>query len=149
MRYSDHTWNEDTQYALCPASADDVIRLQDMDVPKPDNSVIGFPVYRVRADLTRVADGHLQCSWIWNTIARTSLYKLLAAVGITGATTYAHVKIYTDDRSGTTPSPEFKLYTAVMYAPNLTGDDGSMIVKSPYMLQSTRVIFNKLVEVVD
>jgi hypothetical protein len=129
------------------SSLSNLIPLKDLGLAAPDQ-VTYQPAssYTVRADMTRVGDGFIIATWIWDIISIDRMSQLLAYLN--GAD-YVNIYIRTDKRDGThaIAANAFKVFSAIMWKPLLFGQDGNAVVKSPYALQSVKLQFVNLVEI--
>jgi len=118
-----------------------------LDIPIPDQIVYSpHATTYIRADHTRIGDGYPTLTWTWDVLSRTGAYKLLSLLD--GAE-YANVRIRTDIRDGTNPNAAsaFRLFDAIMWKPQLSGQEGIMIARSHEAYQTFVLTFKKLVEV--
>lgn len=140
-------WCKDTAYAI-GQSQSTMLRLRMAKIPPPDQ-VIMNPTAKmyVRGDASRVGDGYRSCQWIWDVISGEKLYNLLDIAGLVSGDFYKLVYIDTDLRDGTTHIPKLTTYSAIMYRPVLSGNEGTPIARSPYTYQSVKITFNRLIEV--
>ena len=103
-------------------------------------------VYYGRADYSRVGDGFPQLTWVWDVLSRSTLAILLTLLD---GNDYADVVVRTDTRTGEDPNPlpSFTTFTAVMWKPLLSGEEGVMVARSNLAYQTVSVKFRKLVAV--
>lgn len=138
-------WYADSDFKIS-TDIDALISLRSIKVPPPD-TVVYRPraVYYVRADFSRVGDGFTSAEWIWDTI---SIARLSSILSVLNDEEWADVYIQTQKADGTyaTPKLEFGVFSAVMWKPILSGQDGIQIVGSPYTMQTVRIPFVNLVE---
>lgn len=120
--------------------------LKNLGIAAPDQVTYqAASSYYVRSDVSRVGDGYAIASWIWDVISIERLSKLLAYLN--GAD-YVELYIRTDIRDGTNAiaANAFRVFSAMMWKPLLSGQDGNAIVKSPYAMQSVKLQFINLIE---
>lgn len=120
--------------------------LRNLGIAAPDQVTYQpASVYTVRSDFSRVGDGFKAVNWIWDVISIENLSKLLKFLA---GQDYAAVYIRTDMRDGTIISPAnaFRVFSATMWKPLLSGQEGTPIVKSPYAMQTVKLQFVNLVE---
>lgn len=131
------------QIGLAPT---EMTTLKNLGVPPPDQ-VVYKPsgIYYVRSDFHRVGDGYASCEWTWDVISLARLYKL---VDFLDGEESANIYIVTDKRDATFPNPEasFGLFSAIMWKPVITGEEGVFVAKSPYAIQTVKVQFVYMVE---
>ena len=135
----------DGQYAI-GLTVDTMVPLLRLRVAVPDQVVYNSAaVHYVRGDGSRVGDGVSTLQWIWDTMSRNRLSKLLHYLG---NEEYAQVYIVTDRRQGLFPLPvsEFMTFRATMWRPIMSGEDGVGIATSLYTFQTVRLTFVNLVE---
>lgn len=132
-----------TAYSI-GVSHTNMMRLYDLSIPAPDQTVISYSRYYVRLDGTKVADGYMRCVWMWDVLSRASLSILMNAIGATESDTYKMCYIGTDVRNSVINIPYFRIYQATLHIPILDGNDGVMIAKSALGYQSIKLLFNRL-----
>lgn len=123
-----------------------IVSLKLLHVPLPDQVVYQpAAAFYQRADFSRVGDGFASIQWIWDVISLSSLYKLLEFVG---SETYANLYIQSDVRDGTYPNPasSFKVFSAVMWKPILTGQEGVSVVRTAKAYQTVKIAFMNVIE---
>lgn len=98
-----------------------------------------------RSDFSRVGDGFIAVSWVFDIISIDRLANLLSYLN--GAT-WNDIYIRTDMRDGTIPMAEnaFKVYSAIMWKPMLFGKEGNPVAKSAVAMQTVNIQFMNLVE---
>jgi len=136
-------WCADTDYRIGDA-ADTLVRLKDLGISAPDQVVFQpAAMYYVRGDLARVGDGHITAVWVWDMISNWKLANLLEYLN---GEDYADVYIYTDRRDGTyhQPSQAFATYSVRMWKPLIYGPEGIPLARSPYIKQTVRITFKKV-----
>ena len=136
---------EDTDYQL-GLSPTGVIPLSKLRLPEPDQVVYRpAAIYYVRSNFTRVSDGYVSTEWIWDTMSIGRLSKLLSFLA---GEDYANVYLVTDKRDGTYPNPKvsFGMFSAIMWKPILSGDEGIHVAQSPYVVQTIKINFVHMVE---
>ena len=136
---------DDTQYQI-GTNINRLASLKRIGVPPPDTTVFSPAAsYHVRSDFTRVGDGFASTEWIWDTMSLSRLFNLLSFLN--GAD-WASVYIATEKKDGFYPNPRtgFSVFSAIMWKPMLSGEDGVMLVGSPYVYQTVRIRFVNLVE---
>lgn len=120
--------------------------LRNLGVPPPDQ-VVYKPagIYYVRGDFHRVSDGSASCEWVWDTISLARLYKVL---DLLGGSESVNLYVITDKRDATFPNPEtsFSMFSAIMWKPIITGEEGVFVAKSPYTIQTLKLQFVYMVE---
>lgn len=123
-----------------------MVTLRQLGIAPPDQVVFKpSTTYYARADFQRVGDGFASCDWIWDIISLSRLSNLLSFLnGQESASLY----IATDKRDGTHPNPKtsFAVFSAIMWKPIITGEEGVHVAKSPYALQTVKVQFVYMVE---
>lgn len=127
-------------------TASRMFTLRDMKIPPPDQAPYKpGAVLNVRLDYSRVWDGYASFDWVWDTIALSSIYKLIELLN--GAES-GNVYVVTPKRITNYPNPQVSLglFSAVMWKPDVSGEEGTFVVKSPYALQTVKVPFVKAVE---
>lgn len=139
------SYYDDTQFkiGLTPTS---MASLRDLHIPPPDTVVYSpAATYHVRADFTRVGDGFSSTDWIWDVMSLSRIHNLLSFLD--GEESRA-LYIQTEKKDGLYPNPRvgFGLFYCIMWKPILSGEDGVMIVGSPYAYQTIRIRFVNLVE---
>ena len=135
----------DGQYGI-GHTADTIIPLIRLHVAPPDQVVYNTAaVHYVRGDGSRVGDGVSTLQWIWDTMSRNRLSKLLQYLD---NEEYAQVYIVSDRRQGLFPLPvsEFMTFRATMWRPIMSGEDGVGVATSFYAFQTVRLTFVNLVE---
>ena len=135
---------EDLQYAIGDTPSNLTLLRRAM-IPTPDQVVYkAASVYYVRGDGSRVGDGYTSVGWIWDVISTQKLSYLMTYLN--GAE-WKYVYIRTDVRDGTYSNPRsaFNVYYAMMLKPILDGVEGVPIARSPYAMQTVRVLFKNLV----
>ena len=124
-----------------------LLSLRDMDIAVPDQ-VIYRPSSNayVRSDFSRVRDGFVSTDWIWDMISIARLATLLEFFGIEET---VDIYVYTDKRTGMYSNPKisFALFTATMWKPILSGEEGVNVAQSPYVMQTVKIQFVNMVEV--
>ena len=120
--------------------------LRNMRIAPPDQVVYRpASVYYVRSDFSRVGDGFASVEWVWDTISIARLSKILELLG---GQEYVYLYVVTDKRMGLTPNPkaQFALFSAIMWKPILSGEEGVPVAKSPYVMQTVKLQFINMVE---
>jgi hypothetical protein len=115
-----------------------------LGLPLPDQIVYKpYAIMYERADNSRVGDGYPSLTWTWDVISRSKLATLLTLLD--GAE-YTNVRIRTDIRDGVdgnAPSA-FRTFDAIMWKPDLGGNEGIMIARSHQAYQTVIITFRKL-----
>jgi hypothetical protein len=140
-------YGADFEYRIGYA-ADNTISLDSMGLAPPDQVVYRpATLYYVRGDFTRVGDGFAAADWVWDTIGLSKLSLLLSFLADEDS---AEVYIQTDKREGLSPNPKasFGIFRCIMWKPILSGEDGVHVVRTPYVLQTVRVQFRRLIEII-
>jgi hypothetical protein len=122
--------------------------LKQLGIAAPDQVTFqAASTYYVRGDMSRIGDGYALASWIWDIMSIERLSKLTSL--LSGAD-YVNLYIRTDVRDGTHASAAdaFKVYSAMLWKPLLFGEDGNPVVRTPYAMQSVKLQFVNLVEMV-
>ena len=122
--------------------------LKQLGVPVPDQVTYqAASVYYVRGDMSRIGDGYALASWVWDVI---SIEKLSKITSLLSGADYVNLYIRTDIRDGTFSNAaiSFKVFSAMLWKPLLFGEDGNPIVRTPYAMQSVKLQFVNLVEMV-
>jgi hypothetical protein len=138
-------WQADTDFKLGLAP-NALVTLRNIGLAAPDQVTFRpASVYYVRADLTRVGDGFSSATWVWDMMSTERMSKLLSF--LSGAD-YVRLYIKTDVRDGTHALPRnaFKVFSAIMWKPIVSGEEGVPVAKSPYVLQTVQVKFVDLLE---
>ena len=139
------TYNLDSAYAIGLLTAE-MVYLRQMNVPPPDQIVYKpAAVYYVRSDFSRVGDGFASVEWVWDTISISRLHNLLSFLGTAD---YASLFVITDKRDGSYPNPRtsFGMFSATMWKPIITGEEGVFVARSPYVVQTVKIQFVNMVE---
>ena len=135
------------EYKIRRSAGSTLFSFAKLGLPLPDQVVYTVAsVYYGRADYSRVGDGYPQLVWVWDVLSRNKLAILLTLLD--GAD-YADVVVRTDTRTGENPNPipAFTTFTAVMWKPLLSGEEGVMIARSHLAFQTVSINFRKLVAV--
>jgi hypothetical protein len=136
---------DDGQYGI-GLTVDAIIPLIRLHIAPPDQVVHNVAaIHYVRGDGSRIGDGVSTLQWVWDTMSRDRLSKLLRFLG---DNEYAQVYIVSDRRQGLFPLPasEFMTFRATMWRPIMSGEDGVGVATSFYVFQTVRLTFVNLVE---
>lgn len=139
---------DDSDYAL-GIVPQKMATLKKMNIAPPDQVVYRpYSSYYVRSDLSRIGDGFASVEWIWDTI---SIARLSQVLDFLDGEDNAVVYVYTDKRDGTFPNPKssFSLFSALMWKPLVSGEEGVFVAKSPYVVQTLSIKFVRMVEISD
>jgi hypothetical protein len=139
-------YQNDTFYKIGRDPAN-LLSLRNLKIAAPDQVTFqAASTYTIRADMSRVGDGFAFATWIWDVISIERLAKLLEYLNNED---YVSLYIRTDIRDGThaVAANAFKVFSAIMWKPLLSGQDGNAVVKTPYAMQSVKLQFMNLVEV--
>lgn len=137
------SWTDDTDYKIGRTAAR-LVPLTWMGIPPPDQVVYReAAVYYVRGDQSRVSDGFISCSWIWDII---SIARLATLLDFLDGAEFADVFIRTDIRDGTYWQQQnaFNVFSAIMWKPVLSGQEGVYVARSAYATQTVEINFRKL-----
>jgi len=145
--YSDSV---DKDYRVGQTSGN-LLKLRDMGIPFPDQVIYRpYSIGYIRGDLSKVGDGVASIEWTWDVISIQELSMILNLwfTGVTD-TSVDNVFIRSDVRTGDYPNPTagFLDYDCTVWRPNLSGPEGSPIVKSSYGIQTVSLKFTNLVVV--
>lgn len=117
-----------------------------LGIASPDQVVFQpASTFYSRSDFSRVGDGFIAVSWVFDVISIDRLANLLSYLN---GSTWNDVYIRTDMRDGTVPMAEnaFKVYSCIMWKPMLFGKEGNPVAKSVLAMQSVNIQFMNLVE---
>ena len=138
-------YKEDTDFAI-GLTLNSLVSLRLIGVGVPDQVTYQrASTYYTAANMSRIGDGFAVATWVWDVISVERLSKLLTFLGGENS---ASVYIRTDERDALHAQPHlsFKVYSAIMWKPVLSGQEGTPIVRSPYALQSVQIKFLGMVE---
>ena len=135
----------DMEYGIGTTAAG-IVALRLMYVPPPDQVIWKAAAsYYARADLHRVGDGFASIEWIWDTISISRLSKILEFLGTADSVA---LYVQSDKRDGTYPNPAaaFRVFSAIMWKPILSGQEGTPLARSPYVMQTVKITFINTIE---
>ena len=118
-----------------------------MGIATPDQAIMQpASVYYTRADMSRVGDGYASCSLVWDMMSIERLATLLAFLDGKESNV---VYIRTDLRDGLKPKAHdaFATYKATMWKPILSGQEGTPVARTPYVIQTVQIKFMNLEKV--
>lgn len=140
INYQDHHY-------MLGTSQTTMASLQQLRIPLPD-TVTGAKAstFYIRTDMHRVGDGFAYFSWVWDIISREALSVIYSMLGDADSVT-VYVRTNIQDSVSPSPSLDFHTYSAIMYRPIMTGDDGTPVARSQYSYQSLKLQFVDAVKV--
>lgn len=138
-------YEQDYDYAI-GNSVTTLLKLAHLKVPMPDLVTYDSASTRYNlANAARVADGYAWTEWIWDIISLPHTQTLLEFLGSSSYKQNVYIRTTRSTGDYATPSASYEVFSCIMLRPILSGQEGTLVARSPYNIQNFKLRFVDLV----
>lgn len=117
-------------------------RLADLGIPMPDVTSPEYPVYLEAGDGHTKPLGFPFVTWHWDTISRAALWRILRLLGSAKSAV-----VYIRTKTITAAGPTWQTYSGILKAPNLSGQDGTMVGQNVDVFTNVTIRIARLIAI--